>query len=35
MAHVRKGDFVHLATYAHLIPGADVSFIDRLDEKPE
>jgi integrase len=22
-------------TYGHLIPGADVSYVDRLDEKPE
>jgi integrase len=25
---------VTVDTYAHLIPGADVSFVDRLDEKP-
>jgi len=26
---------VTVDTYAHLIPGADISFVDRLDEKPE
>jgi hypothetical protein len=24
-----------LATYVDLVPGADISFVDRLDEKPE
>ncbi len=26
---------VTVDTYAHLIPGADVSFVDRLGEKPQ
>jgi hypothetical protein len=26
--------FVGGVTYAHLIPGADVSFVDLLDQKP-